>query len=432
VGLKSGTSDVKKLRRRLLGALALAIVGVILYWFTPMEEAPRIGLDHEFTIESEDFRPTIAGATGTPFAEGNRIEVFHNGDHFYPPMLEAIEGASQSITIEAYIYWEGQIGQRFADVLASKAQAGIPVLILLDSVGSSTIGDAILETLEGGGCRVAWYHPVAWYTVDRVNNRTHRKSIIVDGRVGFTGGAGIADHWLGNAEDPEHWRDTNIRIEGPAVMPIQTGFAQNWLETTGELVTGPAFYPIHEPVGSLAAMSLLSSPETGSSNARVMYYLSIACARRTLWIANPYFIPDERAIDLLVAARKRGVDVKIMVAGVHNDNRLARLNSVHIYGRLLEGGVEIYEFEPTMLHQKYMVCDGIWSTVGTTNFDNRSFALNEENNVCVYDRGLAGQIEAAFRVDLERCHKVELEAWRNRGIGQKTLEFFATIIEEQV
>jgi cardiolipin synthase len=432
LGTQKQPAEVKKLRRRLLGALALAILGIVLYWFTPAEEAPAYGLDHDFVIESADFRTTMAGATGTPFFDGNRIDVFHNGDQFYPPMLTAIEGATQSISIEAYIYWEGEIGKRFADALAAKAQSGIPVLILLDAVGSSTIGDEILGTLESSGCRVAWYHPVLWYTVDRINNRTHRKSIIVDGRIGFTGGAGIADHWLGNAQDEEHWRDTNIRIEGPAVIPLQTGFAHNWLETTGELLTGPAYYPTIAPAGPLAAMTILSSPQTGSSTVRVMYYLSIACARRSIWIANPYFVPDERAIDVLIAAKQRGVDVKIMVAGIHNDNSLARLNSVHVYGRLLEAGVEIYEYQRTMLHQKYMVCDGVWSTIGTTNFDNRSFALNEENNVCSYDRGLGGQFEAAFVADLAACQKVELEAWRNRGVMQKVLEWGANILEEQV
>jgi cardiolipin synthase A/B len=432
LGTTPQTAEVKKLRRRLLGALGLGILGIVLYWFTPAEEAPAYGLDHEFAIESEHFRSTMAGATGTPFLDGNRIDVFHNGDRFYPPMLEAIEGATQSITIEAYIYWEGEIGKRFADALAAKAQSGIPVLILLDAVGSSTIGDEILETLEAGGCRIAWYNPVFWYTVNRINNRTHRKSIIIDGRIGFTGGACIADHWLGNAEDEKHWRDTNIRIEGPAVVPLQTGFSQNWLETTGELLTGPAYYPTVPPTGPLAVMSVLSSPQTGSSTVRIMYYLSIASARKKIWIANPYFVPDERAIDVLVAAKQRGVDVKIMVAGIHNDNALARYNSIHTYGRLLEAGVEIYEYQRTMLHQKYLVCDGVWSSIGTTNFDNRSFALNEENNVCTYDYGLAAQIEAAFVADLEACQKVELEAWQNRGVVQKASEWVANLLEEQV
>jgi cardiolipin synthase len=430
VGSTQGKQPIS--RKRLYGALALAIAGIVLYWFTPAEEAPEYGLDHEFAIETETFQATMAGATGMPFVEGNQIVILQNGDQFYPSMLEAIEGATQSITMEAYIYWEGEIGKRFADVLAAKARSGIPVLILLDAVGSSTIGDEILATLEAGGCRIEWYHPVFWFTVDRINNRTHRKSIIVDGRVGFTGGAGIADHWIGNAQDPDHWRDTQIRIEGPAVAALQTGFARNWLETTGELVTGPVYYPPPAPTGPLAVLSVLSSPETGSSTVRILYYLSIACARRTVWIANPYFIPDERAIDLLVAAEKRGVDVKIMVSGVHNDNQIARLNSTNIYGRLLEGGVEIYEFQRTMLHQKVMVCDGVWSTIGTTNFDNRSFALNEENNVCLYDAAIAGQFESAFRADMEGCQMVDLEAWRNRGIWRRTLEFFASIIEEQV
>jgi cardiolipin synthase len=413
-------------------AIGFVSVAVLAFLFAPSEKSPTYGLDHDFPIESDEFLSTIAGATDTPFQAGNRVDLLSNGDEFYPAMLAAIEGATQSITIEAYIYWEGDVGQRFADALAAKAHAGIPVKILLDAVGSSTIGDHILDTLEEGRCQVEWYHPIHWYTVSRINNRTHRKSLIIDGRVGFTGGAGIADHWVGRAQDEEHWRDTNIRIEGPAVTTLQSGFARNWLETTGELITGSRYYPTHEPAGDLSVQSILSSPETGSSTVRVMYYLSIVCARKSIYIANPYFVPDDAAIETLVEARRRGVDVKVMVAGIHNDNRLARLNSTRIYGPLLDAGVEIYEYNRTMLHHKFMVCDGVWSTVGTTNFDNRSFALNDENNACVYDRRFAAQLEAKFREDLLACQKIEPERWRDRGLWWKAQELVASFLQDQI
>jgi cardiolipin synthase A/B len=306
------------------------------------------------------------------------------------------------------------------------------VKILLDAVGSSSIGDEILSKLKEGGCQVEWYRPVHWYTILRYNNRTHRKSLIIDGRIGYTGGAGIADHWSGNAEDPRHWRDTQVRIEGPAVATLQNGFARNWLETTRELISGAAYYPLPESAGPLSAQSILSSPQTGSSTARIMYYLSIVCARKSVLIANPYFIPDEQAIEILVDAKRRGVDVKIMVAGVHNDNTLARANSVRLYGRLLEAGVEIYEYDRTMLHHKYMVCDGVWSTAGTTNFDSRSFALNDENNLCVYDAAFASQWTRMFSTDLVDCHRVDLEAWRSRGIIQKMKEVVTSFLRDQV
>jgi cardiolipin synthase len=334
--------------------------------------------------------------------------------------------------MEANIYWPCDIGLRFTEALAFKAREGLSVKLLFDAVGSTTISDEILESLTSAGCQVAWYHPIHWYTLRRVNKRTHRKSLILDGRVGYTGGAGIADHWLGNAEGPDHWRDVQVRIEGPAVTTLQSGFAQNWLETTNELVTGYDFYPPPEEPGTLPVQSILSSPETGASSVRLLYYLSIVCSRRSIYIANPYFVPDEAAVETLVDARKRGVDVKIIVSGDHNDNALAYYNSTATWGELLEAGAEIYSYNRTMLHHKIMVVDGVWSTIGTTNFDNRSFALNEENNVSVYDRAFAADLTRDFMEDLANSDRVELEAWRQRGIRVKVFEFIATILKEQV
>jgi cardiolipin synthase len=418
--------------KHLILAIAVAFVVAALIVFKPAEEEPGYGLGHEFAIESPEFLATISGSTNAPFTEGNRIEILSNGDQFYPVMLDAIEQAQKSITVEAYIYWAGDIGLRFAHAMAGKARSGIPVKILLDAVGSSTISDEILEILNSGGCQVEWYRPVDWYTISRVNNRTHRKSLIIDGRIGFTGGAGIADHWLGNAEDADHWRDTQIRIEGPAVTALQSGFARNWLETTRELVSGESYYPALQPAGNLSAQSILSSPQTGSSAMRIMYYLSIISARNSIFIANPYFIPDRQAIEILVAAKRRGVDVKIMVSGIHNDNFLARNNSRRLYGPLLEAGVEIYEYNRTMMHHKYMVCDNVWTTIGTSNFDNRSFALNDENNLCVMDRAFAGQWAQVFFKDLADCDRVELQEWRDRGVLNKLKEMLSSILRSQV
>jgi cardiolipin synthase len=413
-------------------AFGAAAMATISYLLAPIESPPRYGLDHEFPIEAPEFLTTVAGATGVPFTHGNRLELLQNGDEFFPVMLAGIARAQYSITIEAYIYWEGEIGRQFAAALAERAHAGVRVKILLDAVGSSTIGNDILETLKSGGCQIAWYNPLHWYSIGRYNNRTHRKSLILDGHVGFTGGAGIADHWLGHAQDEDHWRDTQIRIEGPAVVPLQTGFAQNWLERTGELISGPLFYPTIDASGPHAALTIMSSPTTGASTVRMMYYLSIVCARRTLWLANPYFVPDAAAIDTLLEAKARGVDVKIMVSGMNNDNWLSRHNSIRLYQRLLEGGVEIYEFTRTLLHQKTMVVDGAWATVGTTNFDSRSFAHNEENNVCFYDPALVGQLEATFAEDLKACKRIELTSWRRRGILARSQELIAALLQEQV
>jgi cardiolipin synthase len=411
-----------------IGSGAMAMVS---YLIAPAAASPRYGLDHEFSIDSAEFVGTVAGASGSPFLKGNTLELLNNGDAFYPPMLAAIEAAEVSITIEAYIYWTGEIGREFADALAKRAKAGCRVKILLDAIGSASIGADILDILERSGCQVAWFNPIRWYTLGRFNNRTHRKSLIVDGRVAFTGGAGIADHWRGNARGPDEWRDMQIRLEGPAVVPLQTGFAHNWQRTTGELITGDAYYPIIDASGPLAVQTLLSSPETGASTVRTMYYLSIVCARQSIYIANPYFVPDPVAIDTLIDARRRGVDVRIMVSGIRNDNWLARHNSVRLLGRLLAAGIEVQEFNRTMLHHKTMVVDGRWVTVGTANFDNRSFAHNEESNVAFFDRELAEQLHAIFLDDLGGCERMTLERWSRRGAWARAQEFVASFLQEQ-
>jgi cardiolipin synthase len=407
-------------------------MGLISYLITPSEFPPRYGLDHELSVGDDEFVQTVVGGAGVPFRARNSLVLLNNGDEFYPAMLEDIGKAQSSITIEAYIYWSGQIGLTFARALAVKAKAGVKVKILLDAIGSASIGEEILQTLKDGQCELAWYNPIHWYSLGRFNHRTHRKSLIVDGRVGFTGGAGIADHWLGNAEDPKHWRDIQIRVEGSAVVPLQTGFAQNWLQTTHELISGPLYFPAPVPAGSLNVQTIMSSPEAGASSVRILYYLSIICARRSIFIANPYFIPDQSAIDILIEAKRRGVDVRIMVSGINNDNWLARHNSVRLFRRVLEAGIEIHEYNRTMLHHKTMVVDNIWATVGTTNFDNRSFAHNEETNICVYDREVARVLRQVFMADLEACVRVELRTWRRRGLWAKTQEVIASVLQEQI
>jgi len=404
---------------------------MVSYLSAPAASPPRYGLDHEFSVDSPEFGGTVAGASGSPFLDGNTVELLNNGDAFFPPMLEAIERAQVSITMEAYIYWAGKVGLEFARALAARAQAGVRVKILLDAIGSASIGSDILDALEAGGCQVAWYNPIRWYTLRRLNNRTHRRSLIVDGRTAFTGGAGIADHWRGNARGPDEWRDMQIRLEGPAVVPLQTGFAHNWQQTTGELLTGEGYYPVMRASGPLAVQTLLSSPETGASSVRTMYYLSIVCARRAICIANPYFIPDPVAIDTLIEAKKRGVDVRIMVSGTRNDNWLARHNSVRLFGRLLDAGIEILEYNRTMLHQKTMVVDRMWVTVGTANFDNRSFAHNEESNICFFDRPLAEQLHDIFLEDVGACDRVTRERWGRRGVWARSQEFVASFLQEQ-
>lgn len=412
--------------------VGLGSMAAVSYLIAPVETPPQFGLDHELTVESAEFLTTISGATGAPFVAGNQLGILNNGDEFFPAMLEDLRLAEQTITMEAYIYWAGAIGRKFSSVLGERARAGVSVKILLDAVGSSSIGDEIVKELESAGCQIAWYNPIRWYTLGRFNHRTHRKSLVIDGRIAYTGGAGIADDWLGSAQDPDHWRDIQIRLEGPGVTPLQTGFAQNWLETTRELVSGPPFYPVQEPAGTLSLLTIMSSPVTGASTARIMYYLSIVCARKSILIANPYFVPDPTALDTLIEAKKRGVDVRIMVAGDANENWLSRHNAVRLYGRLLRAGIEILEYDTTLLHHKTMVIDGIWATIGTTNFDSRSFAHNEENNVCFYDASVAARMVEIFEQDTTQCTRIELEAWKRRGLSRKAQEFIASFLQEQV
>jgi cardiolipin synthase len=374
----------------------------------------------------------MAGMTGMPLVPSNQVALFNNGDEFFPEMLQAVESAEHSVTMEQYIFWDGRVGRRFAEAFAEKARSGVPVKLLLDAVGSATLGEPVLKILEAGGCQLAWFRPIHWYTMIRANHRNHRKSLIVDGKIAFTGGAGLADHWVGKAKNPRSWRDIMLRLEGPAALEQQSGFAQNWLQSTGEILTGHDYFPIPFPAGEVDVQTILSSPFEGTGSAGTMHLIALQCARRQLSIANPYFIPDGRLIEMLSCACARGVAVKLMVAGVHNDTWWARQNSVRLYGKLLNAGVEIFEFLPTMLHQKVIIVDNAWASVGTANFDNRSLALNDETSVCFHDRALVQRLQDTFLADLERCRKVRLADWKRRGLWQRAGEQFASLIEDQM
>ncbi len=408
---------------------ALAFV----FYHTSPESHPAVyafetGLD----VSSPEFPITMAGMTGMPLVAGNQVSLLNDGDEFYPDMLQAIESADHSITMEQYIFWDGRVGRRFAEAFAEKARGGVPVKLLLDAIGSSNLGEPIVRILEAGGCQLAWFRPIHWYTINRANHRDHRKSLIVDGRIAFTGGAGIADHWLGRARTPRSWRDIMVRVEGPAALEQQSGFAQNWLQSTGEILTGHDYFPVPAPAGNIDVQTILSSPFEGTGSAGTMHLIALQCARRHLYIANPYFIPDPRLIEMMSHAVSRGVEIKLMLAGRHNDTWWARQNSLRLYGKLLEGGVQIFEFLPTMLHQKFVIVDDAWAAVGTANFDNRSLSLNQETSVCFCDRSLVNELRETFLADLERCRKVSYKSWKRRGFWQRAGEQFAALIEDQV
>jgi len=415
-----------------ISAIPVAFVSLFLYLASPQFHPAAYAIDPDFEPGSPEFLTTMGSITAAPFLEGNSVRIYNNGDEFYPVMIHAIESAQYSITMEQYIFWKGQVGRRFAEAFASRARAGVHVKLLVDAIGSATLGEENIRILEAGGVQLAWYHPIRWYTLTRANRRTHRKSIIIDGRIAFTGGAGLADHWLGSARDASEWRDMMIRVEGSAAAVQQAGFAQNWLVTTGEILTGAEYFPVPVRAGPVRVQTILSSPTEGAGAAATMYMLALESARRSLWIANPYFIPSGAFIDLLGRAKRRGVEIKLMVAGRHNDTWWARQNSVRLYGPLLEVGVEVYEFEPSMLHHKTMIVDGVWATIGTANFDNRSFSLNNETNLCINDRGLVNQLEHIFEEDLKRCRRIDSEIWSNRRLWYRVQELAASVIEDQV
>jgi cardiolipin synthase A/B len=385
-----------------------------------------------YGVEDAQFMRTMGALLGPPLVNGNRAAVLVNGDQIFPSMLEALRKAQRTITFEMYIYWSGRIGQEFADVLAERARAGVKVHVLLDGVGSGKIDERYIDQMKQAGVEVERYNPPHFYTMGRLNNRTHRKLVVIDGTIGFTGGVGIADQWTGNAQDPQHWRDTHFRIEGPAVAQMQSAFMDNWTEVTGSVLHGEDYFPPLKSVGPQLAQIFTSSPGGASDSMQLMYLLSIAAARRNIVLSASYFVPDDVEVKTLVEALKRGVTVRIIVPGPHIDTAVVRRASRARWGELLEAGAEIHEYEPTMFHCKVMVVDGVWTSVGSTNFDNRSFAVNDEANLNIYDRDFARLQVRIFEQDLERSRRVTLEEWRNRPWHEKLWEHTTTLLGSQL
>jgi cardiolipin synthase A/B len=374
----------------------------------------RYHMRHQFGVRDLAFCQTMHALTGAALSDGNRIDILKNGVEIFPSMLSAIKAARKTINLEFYIYWDGEIGRLFAESLAERARAGVKVNVVLDSVGSSQMSPELVLFLERNGISVEWYHPIRWYTLSRVNHRTHRKLLVVDGEVGFCGGVGIADLWLGNADSKEHWRDTVARVEGPAVTQMQFAFMDNWVKSRGELLTGLDYFPQLSPRGSCRAQVLKSSPSEGSSAVKLMYIVSIVSAQKSIYLSSAYFIPDHDTMRALEGAVRRGVDVRVIVPGEYTDVPIVRHAGRFYYNRLLRRGIRIFEYQPTMMHAKTMVVDGIWTTIGSSNFDDRSFKLNDEVNVNVYDEGVAAQMEKMFYEDLARSREVEKRWWRKR------------------
>ncbi len=362
-----------------------------------------------YSAASPEFRQATGSLLGSNFVEGNRIETLVNGREIFPAMLSAIRSATRSIDFETYIYWDGEIGKKFAEALAERARAGVKVNTILDAQGTSKMGSENLELLRSAGVEIVKYHSILWPDLRRYNNRSHRKLLIVDGRTAFIGGVGIADLWLGNGEAPEHWRDSHYRVTGPVVAQLQAVFMDNWLKTRGEVLHGPEYFPPLAATGSYTAQAFKSSPRQGDLDIRLMYLLAIASAQHGLLIENAYFLPDDLMRKELINAARRGAKVEIVVPGEHIDQKAVRAASRKHWPELLKAGIKIYEFQPSMTHVKLMIVDGAFVSVGSGNLDLRSIRLNDEANLNVLNRGFASEQARLFEQDKGRSREITLD-----------------------
>jgi cardiolipin synthase len=393
------------------------IVGVVLSLLFMLWTVQR-GRKVRLTLgKVEDLRqslPSIAGATHGPILDGNRVEVLQNGSGFFPPLLADIARAEESIHIESYVWWKGDICRQVAAALAERARQGVTVRLLLDASGSSRMDKDLHALMGAAGVRVAKYRPLRFSNLGRLNSRDHRKIAVFDGRVGYVFGHGFAQEWVGDAEDAEHWRDTAARVQGPIVGVLQSAFSENWVEETGEVLFGEKLFPRLEPAGATPAHVAYSFQHGSVSSVDLLYRLAFNAAQKELWIQNPYLAPDTSVMALIAYAAARGVDVRIMLPGRVTDAQFVRHAGHHLYAPLLQHKVRIWEYRKTLNHQKVMVIDGLWSHIGSTNLDNRSFESNDEISLGIVDAEIAAELRRAFLADLADAVEIDYESWRRR------------------
>lgn len=414
-----------------LAAIALVLEGLKLF-------LALFGPDRPYRVngpvpppDTPEFTRLLQALTDTGVHRGNRVEVLTNGSCFYPAELAAIDAAERSINLEAYIFHRGEVADKFVKALAARARAGVRVNLTIDYIGSfSTLRSYFRELTEAGG-RVGWYHSLRPDVLLEVNNRTHRELLIVDGKVAFIGGAGIADQWYKSKGKQPAWRDTVFRVEGPVVNGLQASFTENWLRVAGEILTGPDYFSFEPSEHGSDGLVISSTPAAGSTRARILYQLLIAAARKRICITTPYFLPDRSARRAIRAAvRERGVEVKILTPGKKSDHLMTRASAQRLYGRVMRGGAEIHEYEPTMLHAKVIIVDDLWVAVGSTNFDHRSFELNDEVNLCMCDARIAARLMEDFRRDLAESRQLSYDEWR-RNVLLRLSEWLAAPLEKQ-
>jgi cardiolipin synthase len=416
----------------LVSCVVTLIAGFLALNLMPSEKKIEHQLIRKYDLEDPQFRRSMGVLLGPPIVEGNKVEVLLNGDQIFPAMLAAIKQAERTITFETYIYWSETIGKEFSDALIERARAGVKVHVLLDFIGSIKMDQASAEAMKAAGVQLQRYHKPVWWKLTRLNNRTHRKLLVVDGKVGFTGGVGIADKWRGVAQDADHWRDSHFRVEGPVVGQIQAVFTDNWTKSTGVVLDGDAYFPALERRGEHSAQMFSSSPTGGSESMHLMYLMAITAARHTIQLSNAYFVPDELTVKALLAAAKRGVRIQIITPGAIIDSDVVRAASRERWGDLLQAGIRIAEYQPTMFHVKALVVDDLLVSVGSTNFDNRSFSLNDEANLNVLDRAFARAQVKVFDADWARARPVTYAAWEGRPWQDKAMGKIASLIGAQL
>ena len=416
----------------IISSLCTLFIVIIFLNLTSSERKITSMVERLYDVESEDFVRTMSHLLGPTMTLGNSVATLNNGDQIFPAMLNAIKNARYTICFETYVYWKGNIGNQFSEALSERARSGIKVHLLIDAIGAGKLDRKALRRMREAGVEIQRYHPLRWYTLTKINNRTHRKLLIIDGEIGFTGGVGIADAWLGRARHSDQWRDSHFQLNGPCVLQMQAAFMDNWIKTSNTVLHGPRYFPSPVEAGPILAQVFTSSPNGGAESMRLMYLLAITCARDEILLGNSYFLPDDLIIRTLVAAAKRGVRIEIILPGRHIDHNIVRNASWGRWGKLLEAGIMIHEYQPTMYHCKIMIVDSLWVSVGSNNFDNRSFRLNDEANLNIYDREFAHVEREQFFKDRNQSKLITYSAWKKRPFLGKIFEWLSGLLRHQL
>ena len=417
----------------ILITIILTLIAVlILMNFITAEKKIQRKLARQYSVDDPQFARSLSALLGPPFTYGNEVKVLSNGDEIFPPMLEAIHNAKQTITFETYIYWSESIGQEFTDALSEQASSGVKVHLLLDWLGSVKMDQKNLDKMVKAGVQIQRYHKPHWSHLTRLNNRTHRKLLIIDGKLGFTGGVGIADQWRGNAQNPDEWRDSHFQLTGPVIGQMQAVFMDNWIKAEGKVLHDEAYFPALESTGNMQAQMFSSSSSGGSDSMQLMYLMAITAAEHSIDLSSAYFVPDALSTEALIAAAKRGVKIRIITPGEHIDTEIVRKASRAGWGEMLKANIKIAEYVPTMYHCKILIIDNLLVSVGSTNFDNRSFRLNDEANLNILDKKFAHQQSKLFNDDWSKSKSITFKEWTQRPTQEKVLEKLALIFKSQL